>query len=73
MRSKAALSLDIWHLAQDYDQLPVLNSTFIEELPPIERIIANLVDPHVLLDMHFTYTCARPMPTYSVPGMIDHF
>ncbi len=73
MRSAATLSLDTWHLAQDFATLPLLNATFIEENPPIDRVVALTVDPEWLFDAWFQYRCVRPMPTYSVPGMIDHF
>ena len=73
MRSTSATSLDNWHLAQEFSALPVLNSSFIEENPPVDRVIAVTSEPHLLLDMHFDLKCARPMPTYSVPGLIDHF
>lgn len=73
MRSQASGSLDNWHLAQEFSALPVLNSSFIEEDPPVDRVIAVTSEPHLLLDMFFDLKCARPMPTYSVPGLIDHF
>lgn len=73
MRSNAAQSLDTWHLSQDFASLPALNENFIVEKPPIERIIAVPSEPHILLDAFFEYRCARPMPAYSVPGLIDHF
>jgi len=73
MRSNYATSLDNWHLAQDFTALPSLNSSFIEENPPIDRVIAVTTEPHLLLDMHFDLKCTRPMPVYSVPGLIDHF
>lgn len=72
-RSQAAGSLKHWHLAQEFSALPTLNSTFIEENPPVERVIAVPTSPHFLFDAYFDLKCARPMPTYSVPGMIDHF
>lgn len=73
MRSDASASLDNWHLAQDFGSLPVLNASFIEENPPIDRVVAVPSEPDLLLDMFFDLKCARPMPTYSVPGLIDHF
>ncbi|MEO5368175.1 MAG: hypothetical protein H7831_17850, partial [Magnetococcus sp. WYHC-3] len=72
-RSNASTPLDYWHLAQDFISLPLLNSSFIVEDPPIDRIIAVPTEPHFLLDCFFDMKCARPMPTYSVPGLIDHF
>lgn len=73
MRSNHAVSLDTWHLAQDFGTLPVLDDTFIVENPPVDRIIAVPAEPHMLLDAYFDLQCARPMPVYSVPGLIDHF
>jgi hypothetical protein len=72
-RSNATQSLDAWHLSQDFSSLPVLDSAFIEENPPIDRVIAVPSQPHLILDLYFNLNCARPMPTYSVPGLIDHF
>ncbi len=72
-RSQAATPLDTWHLAQDFATLPVLGATFIEDNPPVDRVIAVTSEPHFLFDSFFAFQCARPMPTYSVPGLIDHF
>ncbi|AXL15401.1 major capsid protein [Microviridae sp.] len=73
MRSNFAQSLDTWHLAQDFGSLPVLNASFIEENPPVDRVTAVQNYPNLILDMYFKLKCARPMPTYGVPGLIDHF
>ncbi|QKI28908.1 VP1 [Kummerowia striata gokushovirus] len=73
MRSNATTPLDTWHLAQDFSSLPVLNSTFIQEDPPVDRVIAVPTEPHILFDAYMKLKCARPMPVYSVPGLIDHF
>jgi len=72
-RSNDALTLDAWHLSQNFATLPLLNASFIEDSPPIDRIIAVPSEPHFLLDAYFSLRCARPMPLYGVPGMIDHF
>jgi len=72
-RSNAAAPLDAWHLAQNFAALPVLNSAFIVEQPPMTRVKAVAAEPDYLFDAHFTLHAARPMPTYSVPGLIDHF
>jgi len=73
MRSQDPQSLDAWHLAQDFATLPVLGETFIEENPPLDRIIAVTDEPHFLFDSYFKMRTARPMPLYGVPGLIDHF
>ncbi|NTW98998.1 MAG: phage capsid protein [Geobacteraceae bacterium] len=72
-RSDDPTPLDAWHLAQDYGSLPVLNEEFIVENPPVDRIIAVPAEPHFLFDSVIRLICARPMPTYGVPGMMDHF
>lgn len=72
-RSTATQSLDIWHLAQEFTNLPALNNTFIQENPPIDRVLAVQSQPQFIFDSYINLKCARPMPTYSVPGLIDHF
>ena len=72
-RSNDAASLDVWHLSQDFSSLPTLGDTFIQDNPPIDRVIAVPAEPHFLFDAYFKLHCARPMPLYGVPGMIDHF
>jgi len=72
-RSQASGTLDIWHLAQNFSSLPVLGESFIRENPPVDRVIATPDEPQFLLDSYIKMKCARPMPTYSVPGLIDHF
>ncbi len=72
-RSNHATSLDTWHLAQDFGALPVLNASFIIDEPPVDRVIAVPSEPHILWDSFFDLKCARPMSTYGVPGLIDHF
>nr|QJB20781.1 MAG: major capsid protein [Microvirus sp.] len=72
-RSTYSQPLDMWHLAQNFSNLPTLSADFIQENPPIERVVAVPSEPHFLFDCFFNYICARPMPTYSVPGLIDHF
>jgi hypothetical protein len=72
-RSNATGTLDSWHLAQNFGSLPALNSSFIEENPPVSRITAVNSEPDLLLDMFFKFKTARPMPTYSVPALLSHF
>lgn len=75
-RSTAAGTLDAWHLAQEFGTLPMLNDEFIEDTPPVERIVAigdAANGKQFLFDAFFNVRQARPMPLYSVPGLIDHF
>jgi len=73
MRSHYATPLDYWHLSQKFTGLPTLGATFIAEAPPIDRVVAVNTEPQLFGDFFFDLKCARPMPTYSVPGLIDHF
>lgn len=73
MRSDHATSLDPWHLGLDFASLPSLNASFIEEDPPVDRVVAVTTEPQFILDAYFDQTCARPMPMFSTPGLIDHF
>ena len=75
-RSTSAGTLDAWHLAQKFTALPTLNSTFIEETPPVSRILAvgaGANGAQFIFDSFFDMRVVRPMPLYSVPGLIDHF
>uniref|UniRef100_UPI0040485DFC major capsid protein n=1 Tax=Rheinheimera sp. TaxID=1869214 RepID=UPI0040485DFC len=75
-RSTAAGTLDAWHLAQNFGTLPTLNDTFIQDTPPVDRVVAvgeAANGQQFLFDAFFDVKQARPMPLYSVPGLIDHF
>lgn len=76
MRSKYHQSLDAWHFADNYGGLPRLSSDWIKEYEfTMNRNIAvsaRLADQW-LADIFFKETWTQPMPTYSVPGLIDHF
>lgn len=75
-RSTSTGTLDPWHLAQRFTSAPTLNSTFISESPPLDRILAvgaAANGKQLLFDAVFDVTAARAMPMYSVPGLIDHF
>jgi len=73
LRSTATGTLDIWHLSQEFSARPTLNQAFIEEDPPLDRVSAVSTEPHFVIDTYFDLNCARPMPLFGVPGMIDHF
>lgn len=79
-RSTFATPLDAWHLAQKFTSLPALNTTFMTDVTvnTLDRILAagstaRTNNEQFLCDFFFDVTAARPMPMYSVPGMIDHF
>lgn len=72
-RSNADGTLDSWHFADDYEALPMLSSTWIDETDVnVDRTIAVPSQPQFIADFYFKCNSSRPMPLYSVPGMIDH-
>lgn len=73
-RSTDAQSLDVWHLSQDFANAPTLDESFIEDDPPLSRVlVVSEGEPQIIFDSYINLKCARPMPVYSVPGMVDHF
>lgn len=68
-------SLDFWTLADKFASAPTLSPQFIEENR--ENIARALVTgaggPDFIADLYFDYTAVRPMPAYTIPGLIDHF
>jgi hypothetical protein len=75
-KSTSTGTIDAWHLAQKFTTLPTLNSTFIQENPPLSRTLAvgaSANGQQFIFDSFFDCKTARPMPLYSVPGLIDHF
>lgn len=69
MRVDAAGSLSAWHLSQDFDNTVQLDSTFLQENPPIDRVVAVPSEPDFIANFYFTYYHTRQMPMYSVPGV----
>lgn len=75
MRSNVDTSLDIWHLADDYNSLPALSDAWIrEDSASVDRVLAvsERVSNQFFADIFVRNRCTRCMPLYSVPGLIDH-
>lgn len=75
MRSNASGSLDLYHYADDYSSLPILGQSWIQETETnVDRTLAvkSTVADQIHADFYFKCRTARPMPVYSVPGLIDH-
>lgn len=68
-RSEASGSLEAWHLALDFSAEPDLNATFIQDTPPLDRVLAVTTEPECLMDCYFNMRHVRPMPVYSIPGL----
>ena len=75
MRSQYAQSLDVWHLADDYEKLPALSDEWIrEDSAVIDRVLAvtSRNSNQMWADIYIQNRTTRPMPMYSIPGLIDH-
>lgn len=72
-RSNATASLDVWHYAEDFGALPVLNGAFIQNNAPVKRNSAVQSEPDLIADFYFGLECVRAMPLYGTPGFVDHF
>lgn len=69
-------SLSSWHYGDYYTTAPTLSEGWIQEdKAPVDRTLAvpsSSSVPQLLCDMYFNPVFVRPMPVYSVPGLIDH-
>lgn len=76
MRPGVPGSLASWTLADNYTQQPILSKDWIEEdLMPVDRAIAvtSSISDQWLFDILINNKATRPMPLYSIPGLVDHF
>lgn len=68
-------SLSSWHLADYYTSVPSLSDGWIrEDKSNVDRVLAvsSEVSNQILGDFWFDVKATRPMPIYSIPGLIDH-
>lgn len=76
MRSNVAGTLDMWHLAQNFGAAPVLNSAFLEDTPPMSRVLAAgaLANGQQYIgDIFYRRTAVRPIPQYGTPVQLGRF
>lgn len=72
-RSNADGTLDSWHYYNDFETMPTLSSEFIDEpMENLNRTIAVQNEPQFIADLLMDGYYTRPMPLYSVPGLLDH-
>jgi len=69
VRPNATAGLPFWTLAEYFNTQPSLNAAFIEDNPPIDRVIAVDTEPHLVLDCYFKNRCTRVMPVHNTPGL----
>jgi len=60
-------------IRDSFGSLPALGPNWIKDAPPIPRVIVDEDAPQFILDSYWVRNTVRPMPTYAVPGWIDHF
>lgn len=75
MRSNYQTTLDAWHYADKYTSQPILSSEWIDETSAnIDRTLAvqSGTEDQFIADFYFACEATRPMPLYSIPGLIDH-
>ena len=75
-RTTYAQSLDSWHYGDNYGSLPGLSQNWIQETKDyLDRTLAvtSAVEDQYLCDFLVEIKATRPMPVYSVPGLIDHY
>lgn len=74
LSSLYAQSLDVWHLGDEYSDTPVLSDEFLRETDQyLYRSLISSENHQFIADIFVENIAVRPMPIYSVPGLIDHF
>lgn len=73
MRSFSPITLDSWHLADEYSSLPTLSASWlVEDKNNVDRTLAVTSEKsnQILCDFYIQNTAVRPMPLYSIPSLI---
>lgn len=72
-RSNATGTLDSWHYGDNYAEMPSLSQAWMKEGDSeIQRTLAKDNEPQFIMDTVIDNTSVRPMPMYSIPGLVDH-
>ena len=72
-RSNATGTLDSWHYGDNYAETPSLSQKWMKEGDSeIQRTLAVDNEPQFIMDTIIDNTSVRPMPMYSIPGLVDH-
>lgn len=72
-RSNAQGTLDSWHYGDNYTETPSLSQAWMKEGDSeIQRTLAVDNEPQFIMDTIIDNTSVRPMPMYSIPGLVDH-
>lgn len=70
-RSTGTTPIDMWHLSQKFLTAPSLNSNFLIEAPPVDRVLQVQTGGghQFLIDTLFDIRKVSPMPMFSIPGV----
>lgn len=75
-RPTAASNIAQWHLSQQFVGAPVLGETFINEDPPMARVLAAggaAAGVEYLFDIVIDVDATRPLPVHGTPVMLGRF
>lgn len=73
LRPAYVTPLDWWHLSQEFSSAPTLSQSFIEENPPVSRVVTVTSQPQFIMDVYMDTVAVRPMAMYSIPGYLGRF
>lgn len=74
-RSNYAQSLDVWHLADYYESPPSYSPSWLAETTAnLDRTLAvpSSIEDQFIFNIYVANKSTRPMPMYSIPGLVDH-
>lgn len=75
LNSTSNSGFDIWHFGDYYESTPFLNTQWMKETPEyVDRTLSadSSQAPQFIIDFYHKARCARVMPLYSIPGLVDH-
>lgn len=75
MRPGVSGTLASWHFADYYESVPALSSSWIaEDKTNVDRTLAvtSETSNQMFADIYVKNYTTRPMPLYSIPGLVDH-
>lgn len=75
LSSFSDVPLDIWHAADAYESAPLLSSQFMQETSTYfdrDLAVPSTSADNFIFDIYNDMSAIRPLPSYSIPGLIDH-
>lgn len=75
-RPTAAGNIDEWHLSQQFNPAPTLGTTFIEDTPPMSRVLlggAAATNQQYLADILIKREAVLPIPMFGTPASLGRF